>query len=149
MIGLGGRIKFLMYSLKLTSKYMQLGGTIRQLINEGKLPPRMVQNWELIGIDGNGGAFTCPKDQPSITDNAAWFMFDFAAELEEHAQLFSAKQLETIAECVGLAQVLERITRQESDPDVLRKWERKCGRTYTGPTMREQYLAKLEPQNPA
>ncbi len=149
MIGLGGRIKFLMYSLKLASKYMQLGNSVRKLIAEGKLSPRMVQNWELIGLDNEGGAFTCPKDQPSITDNSAWYLYDFAAQLEEHAQLFDAKQRETIAECVGLAQVLERITRQESDPDMLRKWERKHGCTYTGPTMREQFLAKLEPQEHA
>ena len=144
MMGLGSRISYLRNLMKLTSKYMQLGDAVRSLLAEGKLPPRMAQNWELMGFDNGQGAVQCPKGQPGITDNSGWYLFDFAADLEQCAYLFDAEQRENIAECVGLAQMLERITREESDPRQLRKWERKQGRPYEGPTLREQYLAKLE-----
>ena len=141
MGAISDNIKALKCVIRLTGPMRKLCEPMNRLVAEGKLPPSMVQNWELSNPENTNG-HTLPKGQPPISANTTWFMIDLAHQLEEHAHLFDEPTRDAIAEYVGVMDAMEEMFAQGYDSRMLAKWERKHG-TYEGPTEREIYRAKL------
>ena len=137
-------IKIVKYTVKLGLRLQNLQDPLAELRDAGTMPESLQRLWDISGTQDGSAAPERPDEQPAIVDNTMWYLFDFVRELEKDAPLFDTQYHALIAECVGIAEVLERLLREESDPGELKKWEKKHRHPYEGPTERQKYEAKLQ-----